>query len=209
MFILSLFGLSLLALAYFITPALAGREMNLPPTNAFSRIITNGETIRAASWNDAASLDYPYAQISDGTTQSCISGSAKNVTLNTNDSIHKMTHSTTAKTNEIIIQDAGVYQIIAVPQVGEASVQADGTHDFWLMRNNVQVPNSNIKTTVMLQAAGTETMTATMNWVGSLDAGDIVSFQQGCDDSDIGMIFTPAAISPETPSIIISVARIS
>ena len=78
-----------------------------------------------------------------------------------------------------------------------------------MMKNNVQVPNSNIKTTVMLQIATTDTMTGTFNWAGRLNQNDIISFQQGCTDSDIGIIATPAGTPPLTPSIIVSVFKVS
>lgn len=206
---LCVFAFSMCGLGYFFVQADAGREMSMPPTNAFSKMLRSYDTVTAKQYDDIIPMDYPYAQISDSTTQSCISGSAKNVTLNTNDSIYRITHSTTARTNEIGIQETGVYQVIAVPQVGEATVQADGIHDFWMMKNNMQIPNSNIKTTVMLQVAISDTMTGTLNWVGRLDKNDIISFQQGCTDSDIGMVFTGSGIMPATPSIIISIAKIS
>lgn len=152
----------------------------------------------------------PYAQISDQTTQPCLAnGAASNVTLSTNDEIFRMTHSTTTRTNEIIIQEKGIYQIIAAPQVGQAAGQANGIENLWLVKNNVDVPNTNIKTTVMLQAGAAETMTGVINWIGFLNKDDIVSFKQSCDDQDIGLIFTPAAIPPNTPSIIITVVKIS
>ena len=144
------------------------------------------------------------------TTQACATnGAASNILLNTNDSIYKITHSTTSNTHQITIQEAGVYQIIAVPQVGEATIQADGVQNLWMVKNSVQVPNTNIKTTVSLQESGSETMTATFNWVGILATNDIISFQQSCTDADIGIIFTAAGTPPATPSIIISIVRIS
>lgn len=207
---LCVFAVSMCWLVYFFVQADAGREMNIPPTNAFSQVVTNGNTLNATAWNSILRLNYPYAQISDGTTQNCISGSAKNVTLNTNDVLYKITHSTSSRTNEIQIQESGVYQIIAVPQVGEAGPgQAIGVHDAWMMKNNAQVANSNVKTTILLQISGTETFLETLNWVGILNQNDIISFQQGCTDSDIGIIFTAAGVPPATPSIIISIARIS
>ena len=208
MILLIVFGIAVFSIAYVLAPATAGREMNIPPTNAFSTIITNGMNQTATEYNSVLYLNYPYAQISDSTTQAC-PVIAANVTLNTNDSIYKITHSTTTDTNEITMQENGVYQIIAVPQVGEAIAQGVGIHNFWMMKNNVPVPNSNIKTTIFLQVGGTETFTASLNWIGRLSSGDVISFQQSCTDADIGIIATPAGTPPATPSVIISIARIS
>ena len=113
----------------------------IPPTPAYSRITNNGAIFDAENYDSQISLGAnhfnttrmangvyldlarnPYAQISDSSTQSCVSGSAKNVTLNTNDEIYRMTHSVSSNTNEIRIDEAGTYLVIAVPQVGEATV---------------------------------------------------------------------------------------
>ena len=61
----------------------------------------------------------------------------------------------------------------------------------------------------LFTATGDETSTATLNWIGRLSSGDMISFQQSCTDADIGIIATPAGTPPATPSIIISIARIS
>ena len=199
-------GLGILVLALILIPIANG---TVQPTLAFSKIITSYNMINAKKYNDVLYLNYPYAQISDLTTQNA-GLTATNVTLSTNDNIYHITHSTTTKTNEIKIQDSGIYQIIAVPQVGEAGPgQASGTHDFWMMKNNLKVVNSNVKTTVMTQQATGQTMTATVNWVGYLKTNDIISFQHSSDDTDIGLIFTSAGTPPTTPSIIISIVKVS
>lgn len=115
LFVLSLFGLSVLALAYFLTPVMAGREMSIPPTNAFSRVATDNGTLTALTWDDTLYAPHPpYAQISDLTNQACAAaGAASNVTMNTNDSIYGITHSTTTRTHEIVIQETGTYVITA------------------------------------------------------------------------------------------------
>lgn len=51
-FVISMFSLTILAAAFFLTPVLAGREMSIPPTKAFSRIITDNGTLEATEWND-------------------------------------------------------------------------------------------------------------------------------------------------------------
>jgi len=210
MLFLIIFAVSLFAAAYLMAPAMAGREMNIPPTNAFSKIIKSYETITADKHDDTMYMDYSYAQISDLTTQStALAGAALNITLNTNDEIYGVTHSTSSKTHEIIIQQTGIYQIIAVPQIGEAAVQADGVYNIWLARNGVQIPNTNVKTHVVVTVIGDETSTETLNWVGRLNQNDVIYFQHSSTDSDIGIIFTAAGIPPATPSIIISIVRIS
>lgn len=213
-----------------VIAALNGQANSVPPTPAFSKIITPDGQIEATAFNSELTINngtdtytgingntltighnlVPYAQLSDLTTQSCPApaNTASNVTLNTNDEIYKITHSTTANTHEIKIQEKGIYQVIAGAQVGEAIVQASGVHNIWLAKNGQKIANSNIKTTVMLQVAGSETMVGVINWVGNLNKNDIIYFQQACSDPNIGIIFTGIGTPPATPSIIVSIAKV-
>lgn len=45
-------GIGMLFMAFVLIPADAGREMNIPPTNAFSKIITDNGIIEADKYND-------------------------------------------------------------------------------------------------------------------------------------------------------------
>ena len=69
--------------------------------------------------------------------------------------------------------------------------------------------NYNIKTMTSIQSGTADTMTGTLNWIGYLNTNDIISFQQSCDNANLGIVFTPEGTPPATPSIIISIARIS
>lgn len=218
-------ALCLVTLSIILMPA----DSAIPPTRAFSKIKYDNYTYYSPSYDGIITLNhtsgfnvntalggvemavggFPYAQISDLTTQSCPElPTVANVTLNTNDELRDFMHSTTTRSNEIIIPEDGIYLFIAVPQVGEATTQASGTHNFWMTKNNTKLPNTNIKTTVMLQVGGTETMTGVLNWIGSLQEHDIISFQQSCTDPDIGIIFTASGTPPATPSIIISAYKL-
>jgi len=200
-------AVALFSTAYVLTPI----ESAIPPTRAFSSVKTDSGIIQAGSYNaQLIAPKPPYAQISDSTTQAtAAAGAASNITLNTNDEIYGITHSVSAKTHEIIIQESGIYQIIAVPQIGEVTVQADGVYNIWLVKNGVKIPNTNVKTHVIVTASGDETSTETLNWIGRLNQNDVIYFQQSSTDPDIGTIFTAAAIPPATPSIIVSIFKIN
>lgn len=150
---------------------------------------------------------YPYAQLSDTTTQSCPTATPADVTIDTNDSIYKLTHPTSS--HLITIQESGVYQIIAVPQVGEETAQANGEWKFWLLINGTNVANTSIEEHVTPQVTIGESSTATLNWIGHLNANSTVSFQQLCTSANIALLTTAAATPPVTPSIIITIARMS
>lgn len=51
----ALIGITLVSVSV-LTPALAGREMSIPPTNAFSKIIIGNKTITANDYSSAANL---------------------------------------------------------------------------------------------------------------------------------------------------------
>ena len=53
---LFIFGVSLVSSAYFFVQADANREMSIPPTNAFSKIIIGNNTITANDWGSTANL---------------------------------------------------------------------------------------------------------------------------------------------------------
>lgn len=53
---LCIFAVSTVTVSYFFVQADAGREMNIPPTNAFSKIVTQNATLRASNYSDFISL---------------------------------------------------------------------------------------------------------------------------------------------------------
>jgi hypothetical protein len=154
----------------------------------------------------------PYAQLSHSANQmNPASAAAVNVVFNVNDSLVGMTHSIVTNTHQITIIEAGVYQFIAVPQVGRTSGTGVDTHNFWMQKNGVNVVDSNIKT--YLPATVAHTSVATLNWIGVLAAGDIISFQQQSQSLTTGvtgLIATAiAAPKPLTPSIVLTVLKLS
>ena len=148
----------------------------------------------------------PYAQLSDSTTQVCPTITPANVTINTNDSIYKLSH--TSSSHLVTIDESGAYQIIAVPQVGEYTPQANGEWNFWLLINGTKVANTNIKEHIEPQVLTGATFTSTLNWMGYLNENATISFQQLCTSTNIGLLATAEGTPPATPSIIISIMRI-
>ena len=73
-----------------------------------------------------------YAQLSDSTDQTFgATGTAQSITLNTNDEIAGITHSTTVNPENVTIETNGTYVIIAQPQVN-AGAGAAGYFHLWL-----------------------------------------------------------------------------
>jgi hypothetical protein len=151
----------------------------------------------------------PFAQISDSTDQSvAASGAISDITLNQNDLLVGILHSTTVNNHQITIVEPGIYQISAIAQIGRSSAITAGTHNIWILKNGVNIENSNIKTYMPATLAATNI--GVINNILSLDAGDIISFQQSCSDTtNIKLKFTSSGSSPSTPSIKVTIAKIS
>ncbi len=63
-------------------------------------------------------LDAIYAELSDRADQTFGStGTAQSITFDTNDEVVGITHSTSSNTENITIETAGVYYLIAQPQI--------------------------------------------------------------------------------------------
>lgn len=151
---------------------------------------------------------YPYAQLSDTTTQVCHDDNPDDILINTNDSIYGITHSEITDTNLITIDQSGVYQIIAAPQIGKTTQQANGNHDFWMVINGTDVENTGIFGSLGPLTGIEDTFVNVLNWVGYLNKDSTVSFKQLCSDVNMGIIYTNNT-TPDTPSIIISIVRVS
>ncbi len=149
----------------------------------------------------------PFAQISDSTNQTCTYQNIKNVTLNTNDSLLGITHSTSSLTNQIVIDSPGLYQFIAGGQVGRTSATGVDTHNLWMTKNNVKLVDTNVRT--YMAAVLNDTSVVFINWAGELAQNDIISYQQNCYQTQVvGLRANNAGIPPATPSIIITAVKL-
>lgn len=68
--------------------------------------------------------------------------------------------------------------------------------------------NTNVKLELGILNDIDETNVLTFNWISEFNENDIISFQQSCTDTGLGILFTDETVSPDTPSIIISIAQI-
>lgn len=191
---------------------------SIPPTRAFSKIVIGNQTFVAESYNAELDLtsffdlggpvvQLPYAQLSSSQTQPvAAAGAASNITLNTNNGIYGISHSTTIRNHEIVIQEDGIYFIMAGAQIGRSASIPAGVHNLWLAKNNVNIDGTNIKTAI--PAITPNTLVGITNWVGHLEQGDIITIMQSSPDTtDIQLEATPAAIPPDTPAIIVTIFK--
>lgn len=147
------------------------------------------------------------AQISDTTTQAPGVTTPVEITLDTNDHIHGVTHSVSSNTADVIIQTAGTYVVIASPQITRTSGSMTRNIDFWLRVNDVDVVNSNVRVTLD-KTADTDVI-LTQNFM-DLEVDDVLNILMSISATGEGLgiaAITPSG-EPAIPSIIFSMHKI-
>jgi len=69
------------------------------------------------------------------------------VFMDQNDAISGIEHSSDHPA-DIRIVESGTYVVIAAPQIGRLSGDTPGFIDFWLRKNNKDIPNSNVRASI-------------------------------------------------------------
>ena len=128
------------------------------------------------------------------------------VFMDQNDQISGIEHSNEHPA-DIRILDSGVYVLIAAPQVGTKSGKGKGNVDFWLRKNGVDIPNSNVRCTVSGDDHKDVVVNQTMS---AFKAGDVLNIMMAVEKTGQGLgieaIKTPGR--PLIPSIIFSMHKI-
>jgi len=157
-----------------------------------------------------------FAQLSDSTTQNPGVTTPVSITLDTNDAIQGISHSTSVDPEEITVNKDGMYLVIVQPQVGKTSGAQAIEFDTFLQNDTgsgfVDVANSNIKLTLKDQDL---TDVIVRICVLDLISGDKIRFMQRVSNSGVGIGLKATAAEvgpptvPATPSIIIAIVRIA
>lgn len=148
-----------------------------------------------------------FAQLSDSTNQEPTVLTPVKVTMNTNDKLVGVTHSTSSNTADIIIQKKGTYMIIAAPQFGRTLGSQARFVNFWFRVNNVDVANTNVRGTLGFQ---TDTDVIITQIALSLNVNDVVNVMMSIEalSEGIGIKATTVAGEPLIPSIIFTMYKI-
>ncbi len=147
-----------------------------------------------------------YAQITSTVDQRPSGTSPTLITMNQNDEISGIEHST-QNPGDILIKEAGVYVIIAAPQVGRTSGNEERYVDIWLRRNGVDIANSNVRNVVGTIKAKDVIVSQTMM---SFDSGDVVNVMMSVEtpNEGLGIEAIHPKGEPTIPSIIFSMHKI-
>ena len=128
------------------------------------------------------------------------------VFMDQNDGISGIEHSSEHPA-DVQITESGVYVLIAAPQVGRTSGNGPNHVDFWLRKNNKDIPNSNVRCTVSNDGHKDVIVNQTMS---AFKAGDVVNVMMAVDKAGEGLGIEAIKSSgrPLIPSIIFSMHKI-
>jgi len=128
------------------------------------------------------------------------------VIMDQNDAISGIEHSNEHPT-DIQITESGTYVLIAAPQVGRSSGDEASSVDFWLRKNNRDIPNSNVRCVLRSNENKDVIVNQTMM---PFSAGDVINVMMAIEKTGEGLgieaIKTPGR--PLIPSIIFSMHKI-
>lgn len=151
--------------------------------------------------------ELPHAQLSSTVTQQPIVTTPVLITMNQNDDLSGITHSTTINSDRIIIRKKTTYFILAAAQVGKTSGTTNVNIDIWLRKNGVDVPNSNTRAGIVLS---TDTQVLVSQTIVDMNKDDyfqimlsVSSLSQGA-----GIIASSPSGEPAIPSIIVSIYEV-
>jgi hypothetical protein len=174
--------------------------------------VAAASVVAGAAWSlspaAAHAEDGPiYAQLSSTASQQPKDTSPAVATLNSNDSLQGIGHTTDGKNTDIVIKTAGVYFVVAAAQVGKEKGDGDEFVNLWMRQNGKDIDNSNTrqhikdpKFTTVLVCQG----------ICECKAGDTlqVVFSASSGDKGVGIIASSPKGEPVIPSLIVSVYRI-
>ena len=149
----------------------------------------------------------PHAQLSSSLTQQPIVTTPIAVTMNQNDELSGITHSTTVNTDRIIIKKKSRYFIMVAGQAGKTSGVTNANVDLWLRKNGVDIANSNTRTGLLIN---TDTSVLVANTIVAMNRDDYFQIMMSISalGQGAGLIASTPSGEPVIPSIIVSIYEV-
>jgi hypothetical protein len=128
------------------------------------------------------------------------------VLMDQNDEISGIGHSSDHPA-DIRITESGVYVLIAAPQVGRTSGNGQNHVDFWLRKNEEDIPNSNVRCSVTSANDKDVIVNQTMS---AFKKGDVINVMMAVEKAGegLGIEAIKSSDRPLIPSIIFSMHKI-
>ncbi|MBV9124596.1 MAG: hypothetical protein JO112_14665 [Planctomycetes bacterium] len=148
-----------------------------------------------------------YGQLSSTVSQQPKNTSPVVVEMNSNDALGGLTHSDKEKTGDVVVNEDGVYLMIAACQMGKETGESDEYVDLWLRQNNKDIDNSNCRQAIKDQKFTTVLVS---QGISELKKGDVINvcIAVSSPDKGLGIIATKPQGEPVIPSIIFSMYKI-
>jgi len=128
------------------------------------------------------------------------------VFMDQNEEISGIDHST-EHPSDVRIQTSGTYVLIAAPQIGRLSGNESGHVDFWLRKNGLDIPNSNVRGVVGTD--GDQDVIVNQSMM-AFNAGDVINVMMAVSNAGDGLGIEAIKTEgrPLIPSIIFSMHKI-
>lgn len=128
------------------------------------------------------------------------------VFMDQNDQISGIEHSIDHPA-DIRIVESGVYVLIAAPQVGRKLGTGSSHIDFWLRKNGIDIPNSNVRCSIKENGETDVVVNQTMS---AFKSGDVLNIMMAVEKTGegIGIEAIKSSDRPLIPSIIFSMHKI-
>jgi len=147
-----------------------------------------------------------FAQIISNIDQRPDSTEPVPVFMDQNDAISGIEHSNTHPA-DVQIVESGTYVVIAAPQIGRMQGNDPSSIDFWLRKNNRDIPNSNVRAVIRTNEDKDVIVNQTMM---PFQAGDVINVMMAVEKAGEGLGIEAIKTEgrPLIPSIIFSMHKI-
>ena len=148
-----------------------------------------------------------FAQISSTEDQRPKTTKPTVVTLNQNDAISGIEHTSDENPGDIRIIESGVYVVIAAPQIGRTKGTEPRYVDIWLRKNGTDIPHSNVRLVIRTKDNKDVIVNQTML---PFNRDDIINIMMSVEvaDEGLGLETIKPKDEPVIPSIIFSMHKI-
>ena len=151
-----------------------------------------------------------YAELNSLQTQTFLVSTPTPISLDNQNEVEFITHSTVTNNSEMTIDVAGVYKFGIELQLLRTTGGGINIFNCWVQKDSggsfVNLPNSNIKVNI---ATSARTFVSPLTTTVRLNVNDKIRFMASTDDVDVVLSYTAAGGGiPATPSVIVNVIKI-
>lgn len=148
-----------------------------------------------------------FAQISSTDDQRPETTKPTIVTLNQNDAISGIEHTSDKNPGDIHITESGVYVVIAAPQIGRTKGTEPRYVDIWLRKNGIDIPHSNVRVVIRTKDNKDVIVNQTML---PFNRSDLINIMMSVEvtGEGLGLETIKPKDEPIIPSIILSMHKI-